>query len=159
MSMLEARRTSEPDPPRPLALRPSPSARNVVGKWGTSAGSTMATPRAPTPTTRPSVANAVVGSASGPDDECGDAVPQARSERTPCRPTSASQARAPGTAYQAPRPSPELVAEARNADSSGMPASAGLRYVTPIASTATAVRPMSRLMARIVPRLDGAGAV
>ena len=96
MSMLEASRTFEPVPPRPLALRPSPSARNVVGKWGISAGSTMATPRAPTPTTRPSVANAVVGSASGPDEECGDAVPQARSERTPCRPTRASQARAAG---------------------------------------------------------------
>ena len=55
-----------PEPPRPLALRPSPSARKVVGKWGTRPGSTMATPSAPTPTTRPSVAKAVVGSASGP---------------------------------------------------------------------------------------------
>src|SRR5690349_9449934 len=137
MSRLDASRTFEPDPPRPSALRPSPSARNVVGKCGTSPGSTMATPSAPTPTTLPSVANAVVGSASGPEDECGDAVPHARSERTPWRPTRASQARAPGTAYQAPRPSPELVADARNADSNGMPASAGLRYVTPMASTAT----------------------
>ena len=76
---------------------------------------------------RTEVAKAVVGSASGPEDECGDAVPQVRRERTPCRPTSASQASAAGTAYQAPSPSPELVAEARNAESSGMPASAGLR--------------------------------
>ena len=83
MSMLDASRTSDPVPPRPLALRPSPSARNVVGKWGTSPGTMMATARAPTPTTRPRVAKAVVGSASGPDDECGAAVPHARSELTP----------------------------------------------------------------------------
>ena len=83
MSMLDARRTLEPEPPRPLTLRPSPSARKVVGKWGISPGSTTATPRAPTPTTRPRVAKAVVGSASGPEDECGDAVPHARSDRTP----------------------------------------------------------------------------
>ena len=77
----------------------------------------------------------------------------------PLPPHQGEPGRAPGTAYQAPRPSPELVADARNADSSGMPASAGLRYVTPMASTATAVRPISRLIARIVARLDGAGAV
>ena len=159
MSTVEASRTSEPEPPRPLTLRPRPSARKVVGRWGISPGITMAAASAPTPTTRARVAKAVVGSASGPEDECGAAVPHARSDFTPCRPTRASQARAAGTAYQAPSPSPELVADARNADSRGMPASAGLRYVTPIASTATAVRPMSRLMARMVARLDGAGAV
>src|SRR5918994_995436 len=50
MSRLEASRTSEPLPPRPSALRPSPSARKVVGKWGTRLGTTIATPMAVTPT-------------------------------------------------------------------------------------------------------------
>ncbi len=159
MSTLEASRTFEPFPPRPLSLCPSPSARKVVGRCGTRAGSTTAAARATTPTSRPVVANAVVGSASGPAEERGAAVPQDRSDRTPCRPTRASQHRAPGTAYQAPSPSPEFVAEPRKAASRGTPASAGLRYVTPMASTASAVSPRITLIARMVPRVDGAGAV
>ena len=86
MSTLEASRTFEPFPPRPLSLCPSPSARKVVGRCGTRAGSTTAAARATTPTSRPVVANAVVGSASGPAEERGAAVPQDRSDRTPCRP-------------------------------------------------------------------------
>src|ERR687897_583890 len=134
MSRLEASRTSEPLPPRPSALRPSPSSRKVVVKWGTRLGTTIATPMAVTPTTRPIATKALVGSARRPADDRGVAAPHERSERTPCRPTRASQHRAGGTAYQAPSPSPEFVADARKADSSGLTAST-------------------------VPRLAGAGAV
>ena len=98
MSTLEDSRMFDPVPPRPFALRPRPSARKVVGKCGMSPGSTTATARAVTPTTRPTATNADVGSANGPDAERGAAaaVPHERSDRTPCRPTRASQARAAG---------------------------------------------------------------
>ncbi len=159
MSTVDDSCTLEPGPPpRELLLCPRPSAMKVVGRWGTRAGTTTAAARAATPTMRPVVAKAVAGSGPVRPDVPGADVPHARNEPTDCRPMRASQHSAAGTAYQAANPSPELVAEPRKADNRGMPASAGLRYVTPIASTASAVRPTSRLIARIVPRLDGAGA-
>ena len=159
MSTVDDSCTFDPGPPpRASLLWPSPSAMNVVGRWGTRAGTTTAAARAATPTMRPVVVNAVSGSAPARPAVPGADVPQARNEPTDCRPIRASQHSAAGTAYHAANPSPELVADPRKADSRGMPASAGLRYVTPIASTASAVSPTSRLIARIVPRSDGAGA-
>ena len=76
-----------PVPPRPLTLRPRPSARNVVGRWGISPGSTIGSGERGR--RRPPGRGSRTPSSGRPGarrTSAGAAVPQARSDLTPLPP-------------------------------------------------------------------------